>query len=959
MYKRQPIRGLPITVSSKDIRPLKGKNFLSTKLIDYLIQVGAPKDIPEDLIITSSNALSFFELMNKKKITSDNPQDVNAAQVLRRKYQFYSLRRHHLLSVNCSRSHFIVISVLFNMDNDEPFEHVRVYDSLRKSKRGTSGKKLDYHTNFLRELQLFFAQFCCFATKHSEKFLNEPDYLLEKCTHHSCPQQDNGWDCGLFGIAALFHIIDNFSNIEGAFTQRHISDLREGLFRRLSSGRKVNWEFFCAYLPNLRRRGPLSSMEDDLLDGLSSDESVLQTNESDDGEDPTFTLQDVDSSNDDEVVEVTQDEVDNASVVPYEDPLNISTAKTTTDGEVDTIFLDYFKDKEYESLNDLNRDMDTFEEACGLRLIIRKSEEYARTYRCGSHVDCPFKAKFGRKRYQDLIVLKTTFTRAIHKGDKAPDKAKGRSYKKRIKGRVESAVDQVAITKDGKPVSRDVQKASANLNGVTLSYKQAYHVIEDLRRSQYEEDKFSFELIIPYIQKFLHLNPGSTVSYVREEDRSLDRVFVCPSVMKESLRYVRPIMSLDAAHLKSRWKGTLYVASVKTACDEIYPVAVAIMRDNENESGWTWFLELLHEAIELLVMDHPNGIIRYKYFSFVSDRQKGLIQALSKVFPENHSYYCAIHIARNTEKLAGKKVARHVYSLSKTFSNLVSAKIMGTIAKLSPKAKSYLEEIEPSQWRSTAWLEDISIPPRYGIVTSNMSESTNAMLEEARNCSWLQTLDIILGRMTERIASIRTALKEKEGIVPSVMSRMREYWERCAGFKVVEVKEHEYSIVRQKTSARDTEQKFTIDTEVQSCICGEWQEHEYPCIDAMAYFRLHEKFSFNHVLSEYINKKYFYETEKDMLRVNIVPVCMDTITPDGVTLGPRPTSKRGSGRPKKKRIRKRPKWACKAEESIVRCSRCGKNGHNVRTCERRDDKEDGNEEDKKPSAVVQNELDIH
>ena len=166
------------------------------------------------------------------------------------------------------------------------------------------------------------------------------------------------------------------------------------------------------------------------------------------------------------------------------------------------------------------------------------------------------------------------------------------------------------------------------------------------------------------------------------------------------------------------------------------------------------------------------------------------------------------------------------------------------------------------------------------------------------------------------------------------------------------MKENEYNIARQKTTARETEQKFTIDTEVKAVFD--------PCIDTMAYFRLHEKLSLNHVLAEYVDKKYYYETEKEMLRVNIVPVCMDMITPDGLTLRPRPTSKRGSGRPKKKRIRKQPKWACKAEESIVRCSRCGVHGHNVRTCERREDKEDGDKEDKKPSATVHNnKLDVH
>ena len=77
--------------------------------------------------------------------------------------------------------------------------------------------------------------------------------------------------------------------------------------------------------------------------------------------------------------------------------------------------------------------------------------------------------------------------------------------------------------------------------------------------------------------------------------------------MKTTLRYVRPVISLDAAHLKSEWLGTLYVASVKTTCDEIYPVAAAITKENECEATWTWFLELLHSAVELLVVTNPRA----------------------------------------------------------------------------------------------------------------------------------------------------------------------------------------------------------------------------------------------------------------------------------------------------------------------------------------------------------------
>ena len=74
----------------------------------------------------------------------------------------------------------------------------------------------------------------------------------------------------------------------------------------------------------------------------------------------------------------------------------------------------------------------------------------------------------------------------------------------------------------------------------------------------------------------------------------------------------------------------------------------------------------------------------------------------------------------------------------------------------------------------------------------------------------------------------------------------------------------------------------------RTCECGEWQEMGYPCIDAMAYFRLHKKFALPYVMGEYVNLLYRYETEYEMMKENIHPVCMDTVAPDGETLPPYP-----------------------------------------------------------------------
>jgi hypothetical protein len=67
------------------------------------------------------------------------------------------------------------------------------------------------------------------------------------------------------------------------------------------------------------------------------------------------------------------------------------------------------------------------------------------------------------------------------------------------------------------------------------------------------------------------------------------------------------------------------------------------------------------------------------------------------------------------------------------------------------------------------------------------------------------------------------------------------------------------------------------------------------------------------VLAAYIDEHHTYEAERGMLSGNIVPVYIATLARDGKTLPPVPLTKRGSGRPRKQRIRKRSRWAHEPE----------------------------------------------
>ena len=70
--------------------------------------------------------------------------------------------------------------------------------------------------------------------------------------------------------------------------------------------------------------------------------------------------------------------------------------------------------------------------------------------------------------------------------------------------------------------------------------------------------------------------------------------------MKDLLSFVRPVVSLDAAHLRSVHKGTLYVASILSGANEVYPIGGMISAGNEDGPMWTRMLEHLSDACPIL-----------------------------------------------------------------------------------------------------------------------------------------------------------------------------------------------------------------------------------------------------------------------------------------------------------------------------------------------------------------------
>ena len=159
------------------------------------------------------------------------------------------------------------------------------------------------------------------------------------------------------------------------------------------------------------------------------------------------------------------------------------------------------------------------------------------------------------------------------------------------------------------------------------------------------------------------LNPLSVMGHTLSappEFEIMDLHFF-PGFMNDALRYVRPVISLDAAHLKSKYKGILYVASVLSGNDDVYPIGFMISIGNETKESWTKMLKLLKTACPII-----TNVENQYPFMFISDRGKGLVPAIKEVFPANREASCAFHISENVKKKYGTEVSSKIMAMAKT-----------------------------------------------------------------------------------------------------------------------------------------------------------------------------------------------------------------------------------------------------------------------------------------------------
>ncbi|KAI3673214.1 hypothetical protein L6452_39330 [Arctium lappa] len=170
--------------------------------------------------------------------------------------------------------------------------------------------------------------------------------------------------------------------------------------------------------------------------------------------------------------------------------------------------------------------------------------------------------------------------------------------------------------------------------------------------------------------------------------------------------HMRPIIIIDAAHLKGTYLGTTFLAVGMDANNQIVPIGFGVGKS--------------------------EGLV------FVSDRAASIHQAINTVYPGAHHALCCRHLMKN-EKTRDSRVRyrkKLFWRTCKTYTVEEFELNMTSLRAALPLGAPLMDHVGPEKW-SRAHFPGL----RYNIMISNSAESVNALSRFARKMPIVSLMD--------------------------------------------------------------------------------------------------------------------------------------------------------------------------------------------------------------------------
>ncbi|XP_074569300.1 uncharacterized protein LOC141825940 isoform X1 [Curcuma longa] len=447
--------------------------------------------------------------------------------------------------------------------------------------------------------------------------------------------------------------------------------------------------------------------------------------------------------------------------------------------------------------------------------------------------------------------------------------------------------------------------------GVNLTYSQVWRGREVAQKELYDSMKETYSQLPWFAERILETNPGSVALLSTSLDSKFRRFFVSFHASLHGFEHgCRPLLFLDRIPLKATNQHKLLVAASVDGNDAVFPVAFAVVED-EHYDSWSWFLVQLKYAITTS-----------RTITFVSNRQKGLDEAIPRVFEDNsHHSYCLHHLLEEFKNELRKSPwsSQVKDAMIGDFTRAAQAcsiedfnASIESIRNVSPEAAEWILASKPENW-SDAIFKGF----RYDHFSSNIVDSFINWVPAKRELSVVHMFDAIIGKLGEIIEERRAAYNTWAGPLTPVMEqklqkemvKARKLNVLCSSDTVFEVRGNAI---------------FVVNIGSWECTCKRWQISGLPCLHAIAAFNRVEKNVYDYCLRYFRIECYQLAYSES---IHAIPNIESIDFFSGASSYPPPT-RRPPGRPRRKRFNPN-----KITTALRLCSRCKIAGHNKATCE--------------------------
>ncbi|XP_075075722.1 uncharacterized protein LOC107782834 isoform X2 [Nicotiana tabacum] len=233
----------------------------------------------------------------------------------------------------------------------------------------------------------------------------------------------------------------------------------------------------------------------------------------------------------------------------------------------------------------------------------------------------------------------------------------------------------------------------------------------------------SFASLPKYMAAMQHFNPGTVVEWKLEQSPGtlgyiFNYVFWAFKPAIYDFSHCRPVISIDGTHIYGKYDIKLLIAVAVDANGQIFPLAFAVCA-NESTKTWTLFLNHLKEH----VVKQRLGIC------LIFDRHGGILSSVENLpaWQEPYAYhcYCVRHFKANFQKAHPNKDLHDLMWMAATdHQQHKFRRHMDSIRQEDQVAYRWLMRHDPEKWTLHA-----DGGRRWGILTTNMSESFNGLLK--------------------------------------------------------------------------------------------------------------------------------------------------------------------------------------------------------------------------------------